>query len=152
MKKYYKFRYHLNAEHSLDNRKESAHTHTFSISLYIELEYSEEILLFSEFDYYMQEYLQQFNGKYLNELSIFQGEIPSIEGIGDYIYDDLSKRLRKGIQLIQLEICEMPLRIYIVSKKLLFYSFYKKEYEEQLNRIIEEKKEQMKQVEKKKRG
>ena len=65
-------------------------------------------------------FIDQYRGKYLNELPEFQGCENTLETIGDYFYEELRQRLEKnGMELYQLDISENPLCVYQVSDRLL---------------------------------
>jgi 6-pyruvoyl tetrahydropterin synthase-like protein len=117
--KAYKLSYYLNAQHSMDNRKDKAHTHTFFISLYIEDLSKKGFVNFAEIADIVNCYIDRFSGKYLNEIPPFQELSPTIENMGSIFYENLKTTLcEHEYDLIKLDICENPLRIYSISDRI----------------------------------
>ena len=88
---YYKCQYHFNASHSFDGNKEQAHSHTFTMILYIR-NHSGRDMDFKRLDRMIEIFLGRYEGMYLNELPCFAGNA-SIEAIGDYFYEQLKIKL-----------------------------------------------------------
>jgi 6-pyruvoyl tetrahydropterin synthase-like protein len=119
----YKFKYRLNAKHSFNGIVENIHPHTFEISLYIEQIQAKTIVAFSTIDKIVEQFLLDYQNQFLNELSPFNQLEPTIENMGDVFYEELKVILHKNqFNLLQLEISETPLRIYLVSDRLMFGS------------------------------
>ncbi|HHT88513.1 MAG TPA: hypothetical protein GX002_05850 [Clostridiales bacterium] len=117
--KVHKLHYYLNSRHSIDNSIENAHSHTFSVGLYIEDKNNEKFLNIKKVNKVVSKYLNQFRGVLLNHKPAFQDRIPTIEHIGDLFYEELRLILMEhNYNLIQLDICENPLQIYSVSDRL----------------------------------
>jgi 6-pyruvoyl tetrahydropterin synthase-like protein len=103
----------------MDNRKDHAHTHTFFISLYIEDLSNEGFVNFAEIADIVNCYIDQFSGQYLNEIPPFQELSPTIENMGSIFYENLKTTLLKHeYDLIKLDICENPLRVYSISDRI----------------------------------
>ncbi len=118
MQKYYKYQYHFNASHATDDTQEHAHMHSFTMELYVSKLQSEQILFF-DMDDVVNQYLERYHQKLLNELPPFKAMVPSLENMGDLFFEELYLILReKGIALHQLDICENPLRVYQVSTRV----------------------------------
>lgn len=117
--KIYKLSYYMNAQHSMDALKDTAHFHTFMISLFIENLDQTQLLSFSKMNQIMDTFLEKYSGNYLNELEEFRTLVPSIENIGEVFYEELKVILHKvQLDLIKLDISETPLRIYSISDRL----------------------------------
>lgn len=112
----YKNSYRINIEHNLDNAKGSRHGHTLEIILIIEHPAAAFFLSYPELDETVHHYLDEYDAKYLNEMKRFDSLPPTLENLGDILFEELNLLLRaKGLHLIALEISETPLRVYIVS-------------------------------------
>ncbi len=117
--KAYKLSYYLNATHSMDRDLNNAHGHTFTITLYIHDLSKKGFLDFSGINNMFHPYLDQLSGKYLNDLDIFQELLPTIENIASVVYETLKKiMMNEEYDLIQIDICENPLRVYSISDRL----------------------------------
>lgn len=115
----YKLSYYLNAQHSFDNHRSSIHSHTFHISLYLGNEKNGGQIYYPEVDGAVNAYLDQYSGRYLNETKPFDLLLPTIENLGAVFYESFKVILEQcGFDLIQLDICESPLRIYSISDRL----------------------------------
>lgn len=135
---YYKFKYYFSAEHSMSNSKDNMHPHTFTVVLYCELITREQFNLFHQVDQYLEKFFGTFTGENLNKLSYFKGEIPTVEVMGDCFYEDLKVKLRSlDMELIQLDICDNPLRIYSISDQILMCSAYQQNTARRLERLLE---------------
>lgn len=116
--KAYKLSYYLNAQHSMD-LKENAHGHTFCIGLYIEDLSKKGFLNFNQIEKIVNNRIGRFSGKYLNAEEPFTSLPPTIENMGSVFYEELKIILiEQGYDLIQLDICENPLRVYSISDRL----------------------------------
>ncbi|WP_310603451.1 6-carboxytetrahydropterin synthase [Anaerosporobacter sp.] len=137
---YYKFKYYFSAQHSMTKLKEDMHPHTFTVVLYIETYGNDNIELFSKVEEFLEEYFSRFTGEKLNDLSCFVREIPTIEAMGEYFYEEVKEKLQHvNLDLIQLEICENPLRIYSISDRIIHCSAHIQNSSRQLKRILEMK-------------
>lgn len=124
---YFKYEYHFNAFHSLDENPQGKHMHSFTIVLYIEAKQSDLFLPFYRVDEVVKGYLSQYEDRYLNEILLFQGKKVTIESMGDLFYEELRAELNAyGLHLLQLEISENPVRVYCISDHLLLATQYGK--------------------------
>lgn len=141
MLEYYIYKYYFNAGHSLGNDREKEHYHTFQVVLYVGMHDAGKQHLFWEMDKDVREYLNQYEGKCLNELEQFQGTGTNIEDIGEVFYDDLLKKMKeKGFRLYQLEISENPLCVYIVSNRIMLHTRSDRESRQGIENILNRKK------------
>lgn len=119
MQKYYKYQYRFNASHSFDNRQESAHMHSFTVTIYVSKYRQSEQIMFFDIDHVVNDYLKQFEQCYLNDVPAFTDIIPNIENMGDLFFEELKECLLQiGVGLYQLDIFENPLSIYQVSSRI----------------------------------
>lgn len=117
VEKGYKFKFYINAKHSVDfgEGQSSIHPHTWEIVLYIRVK-NDKMINFTKFESVLEEYFDQYEGKYLNEMERFKGEDPTMERIGLTLYEDIYLSVSKtSIYLEQLEISENPTRTYIIK-------------------------------------
>ena len=71
-------------------------------------------------DQQVRQYLERYEGSYLNELDEFIGTDASIETIGDIFYEALKVLLRGTVfSLYQLDISDNPLSVYQVADRIL---------------------------------
>lgn len=120
MFQYYRYKYYFNAGHSFHNERENAHTHTFTVGLYIGGVEKGRDIPFFEIDAIAKAYFTNFKGVYLNDMPEFAGKEPNIENMGDVFYEALRERLEEaGLSLYQLDISENPLCVYQISDRIL---------------------------------
>lgn len=149
MLKYYVCKYYLNAAHSFDHDAAHAHTHTFTISFWIQQPAKEEYFSFYDMDKIIVSYVEKFSGRYLNEEPEFVALNPTLENIGDVMFEAVEKRLAKeNVTLLQVEICENPLRVYSVSNKILLVSEHANNSGKNWEKLLSKKREIMMREEK----
>lgn len=137
---YYKFKYYFSAQHSMTKSDIDMHPHTFTIVLYIETYENYNIDLFSKVDSFLKDYFSRFSGEKLNNLTCFENVIPTVEVMGEYFYEEIKGKLQEiDLDLIQIDICDNPLRIYSISDRLLLCSAQGQNSSKQLGRILETK-------------
>lgn len=137
---YYKCQYHFNASHSFDGDKEQAHSHTFTMMLYIR-NHSGKDMDFKRLDRVIEIFLGRYEGLYLNELPCFAGDA-SIEAIGDYFYEQLKIHLSElDAELMQLDIGDTPLGVYQVCDRILLPTVNERRSRENLEAILSYKKQ-----------
>lgn len=126
MKDYYICRYNMNATHSFSGR-ENEHGHTFHISVYVEregyvrLENDTTDMDIDSIDRLVESFLNQYEGRYLNDMEPFSERGASIEDIGDYFFDRLAELIDKTeYELKKLDIAENPLFVYEVGSDTLY--------------------------------
>lgn len=126
MKDYYICRYNMNATHSFSGR-ENEHGHTFHISVYVEregyvrLENDTTDMEIDSIDRIVESFLNQYEGRYLNDMEPFSERGASIEDIGDYFFDRLAELIDKTeYELKKLDIAENPLFVYEVGSGTLY--------------------------------
>lgn len=119
----YKLKYRLNSKHSLTSVEKNIHPHTFEISIYIEQIQTKELVAFSTIDTIIEHFLLSYQKQYLNSIPPFDRLEPTIENMGNVFYEELKVILcKEQFNLLQLEISENPLRLYLISDRLMFGS------------------------------
>ena len=144
MKSYYKQSYFLYASHSMNNHIETSHYHSFHLTLYILKK--DDFLAFNVVDKIIKDYLKTYEDTYLNEVEPFNTIKPTIENMGDTFYEAIKALINKsGLDLIQLEIYETPVRIYAISDSILIPSEYGGDNKKNWDEILRKKQDMMKQ-------
>ncbi|MBE5884304.1 MAG: 6-pyruvoyl tetrahydrobiopterin synthase [Lachnospiraceae bacterium] len=113
----YKYKFYLNMNHSveMEGRMGEIHSHTWEISMGIALA-QEGFVRFSDIEKQVNEMLEVYQDKYLNEMPPFNMMNPTVENMCNYLYEKISEKLREsGWLLLIMEISETPSRVYQVS-------------------------------------
>lgn len=119
MKTYYRFKFYINARHSVtfNHKTSNIHPHTWEIAISFGSK-TTEIVNFSEFEEELDKYFANYEGKYLNELENFIGINPTMENIGKILYGDIKQLLaKKDLYFKSVEISENPTRTYIIEAR-----------------------------------
>jgi 6-pyruvoyl-tetrahydropterin synthase len=142
MKDYYICRYHLNASHSNDGSAQRAHFHTFLVEVCAGRRYNtDKDIDISEADRLIHNFLERYEGKFLNELEEFSGKNASLEDIGDCFFEILSKKFEDNpFEIYEFSISDNPLSGYRVSDRILLPIMNMDNSTENYNSIIEQKK------------
>ncbi len=140
MRCYYVSRYYMNASHSFYGNRETAHSHTFTVVLYIGKRKEQKESELEIVDCYAEELLSRLEGRYLNELPMFQNTNASIEDIGNYLYETLKVRFRTtNYSLYQLDIADNPLSVYRVADRILLPTLNMDNSKDNYDAIMEQK-------------
>ncbi|PJI09515.1 MULTISPECIES: 6-pyruvoyl-tetrahydropterin synthase-related protein [Clostridium] len=113
----YIYKFKLNASHSvlIDNVRGNVHSHTFIIIMHIKIA-SSDFVLYNDVEKVIIDYLKKYEEKELNKIEPFDEIEPTLENIGNFLFDEIQKILSaKSIELTKLEISETPARVYIVN-------------------------------------
>ena len=113
----YKYNFYLNASHSIyiDGNKGERHPHTWQISLYV-VNSKDTFMMFNEVEKLIEDYLGQYQEKYMNECAPFDTMNPTLENIAQYFMEELQKHLNPlNWVIFTMEISETPSRSYIIS-------------------------------------
>jgi 6-pyruvoyltetrahydropterin/6-carboxytetrahydropterin synthase len=71
---------------------------------------------FGEFEKKIEEYLERYQDKLMNDVAPFDVVIPTLENMSDIFAKDFSEEIREmGARLVRLEGKETPTRGYIVD-------------------------------------
>lgn len=117
MKTYYKFKFYINAKHSVNfgTGTSPIHPHTWETVIYLKVK-DTDFINFTNFENILEKYFEAYEGKYLNDLDAFKINNPTMEHIGRIFYDDLLALLKgENIILYRIEISENPTRTYIIE-------------------------------------
>tara|TARA_B100000965_G_C19228478_1_gene599057 strand:+ start:213 stop:572 length:360 start_codon:yes stop_codon:yes gene_type:complete len=117
VKTYYRFKFYINARHSVtfNGKSSNIHPHTWEVVVSFGSEISETIN-FSEFEGKLEEYFDHYEGMFLNELEAFASINPTMENIGKIFYSDIKELLDiENLYLKRIEISENPTRTYIIE-------------------------------------
>ena len=121
--RHYKYTHRLNIVHSLNqsNLLLGKHQHTIIIEmLFVPSENTQlEFHSYDEVQDMIEQYFKHYDGRFINEIPPFNNTLPTIEAIGELFYDDLIQQTENsGFYLKQLEISEIPSRIYTINEFL----------------------------------
>lgn len=117
----YCIKFNLYTYHSLiiDGNVGESHPHTFNISVNINYEES-TFLTFDQIEEIINGVLNKYQSKYLNEISPFDKIPPTLENIGDKLFEEINDVLtEQGLEVEKLSISENPTRAYFVDKESL---------------------------------
>ena len=118
MKTYYRFKFYLNARHSVtfNGKSSNVHPHTWEIVVIFGSKAS-DIVNFTAFENELEEEFLKYEGKYINEISSFQDINPTMENIAKVLYVNIKNLINsKGLYFNKLEISENPTRTYIIQE------------------------------------
>ncbi len=113
----YRFKFYLNASHSiyLKGILGEEHPHTWEITLdTVKLE--DNFIIFNDIEKNIEEYLQKFQDKYINNITPFNTLNPTLENICAYFKECFESLLMENKWLLlSIEISETPTRSYIID-------------------------------------
>lgn len=113
----YKFKFYLNANHYIiiNGKNGQTHPHTWEFVFYI-MKSEGEFVLFNKFEKAIEEYLEKFQGRVMNEIRPFDTVVPTLENISDYFCTEIRKIIMElGGELAVMESSETPTRSYIID-------------------------------------
>lgn len=119
MKTCYKFKFYLNAKHSVtfNGKASNIHPHTWEVAVLFSSEHSDTVN-FTMFENELKKYFLNYEGKYLNGQEYFKDVNPTMENIGKVLYNDVKKLVNdKNLYFKMLEISENPTRTYIIEEE-----------------------------------
>ena len=117
----------------IDGMEGQLHPHTWEFTFLVIKEKS-DFMQFHVFEQAIEEYLDKYQGKVLNEVEPFDTIVPTLENVTDYFSEDIRKILKEnGGELVSLESSETPTRSYIIN--------YEKErdFRDKIARITDDK-------------
>ncbi|KQC86148.1 MULTISPECIES: 6-carboxytetrahydropterin synthase [Clostridia] len=137
----YKFKFYLNANHYIiiNGKNGQTHPHTWEFVFYI-MKSEGEFVLFNKFEKAIEEYLEKFQGRVMNEIPPFDTMVPTLENISDYFCDEIRSIITKlGGELAFMESSETPTRSYIIDLRdgLDFKENMSKLTEKQVDEVME---------------
>lgn len=142
VRNYYICKYHFNASHSFGETRESVHSHTFTVILYVGKRRGKEEADINEVDVLVERFLNRYTGSYLNDFPEFGGEDVSIERIGTMFYEELKVAFRRTtFSLYQLDVSENPLSVYQVGDRILLPILNMENSKSNYDAILKQKKQ-----------
>lgn len=113
----YRIKAYLNARHFIyiNGNQGSVHPHTWEFILYMRFP-NNEFIEFTDFEKAINNYLEKFQNKVINNIEPFDTIIPTLENITDSLSSDFFNIITdmNGL-LIKIEASETPTRTYIVN-------------------------------------
>ena len=113
----YRFKFYLNMNHYIiiNGAEGQLHPHTWEFTFLVIKEKS-DFVQFNVFERLIEDYLETYQGKILNEMDPFQTIVPTLENVTDCFSEDIRKILKEhGGELISTESSETPTRSYIIN-------------------------------------
>jgi 6-pyruvoyltetrahydropterin/6-carboxytetrahydropterin synthase len=113
----YKFKFYLNASHSIfiNGDSGSRHTHTWEISIHL-LKMRDEFVKFSLIESHIESLLDEYQDQYINDVEPFNTINPTLENICTYFKDRIRELVNcEGWILLLIEISETPTRSYVFN-------------------------------------
>lgn len=137
----YKFKFYLNASHSIiiNGRQGEVHPHTWEFVLEI-LVPRDEFLEFRIYEEAVERFFNQFQNRTINEVEPFDAVVPTLENMLDYFGGKLRSIIQKrGGALMQIEGSETPTRSYVISytRDSEYLSSVEQYSEDSLSRILD---------------
>ena len=115
--KQYKFKFYLNARHAIyrDCVMGQVHPHTWEITLNV-IKGRDEFVEFYVLERKVEEFMETFQDRLLNEIKPFDVRNPTLENCCEYFKDRLVEILNKeGWIFLMMEMSETPARSYVIS-------------------------------------
>lgn len=113
----YRFKFYLNARHGIyENGVLGAiHPHTWEIAINV-VKGRDEIEKFHHIEHRVEEFLEKYQDRVLNEVEPFDMVNPTLENIAEYFKAELTKILnRNGWIFLMMEVSESPSMSYVTS-------------------------------------
>ncbi|MFA6309074.1 MAG: 6-pyruvoyl-tetrahydropterin synthase-related protein [Clostridia bacterium] len=129
LNKEYRFRFFLNARHTVNLNKEDIqiHPHTWEIVLTVR-NYQGDYFNYRKIESEIKHQLITYENKLLNNIPPFNRIVPIMENIAETLNRDLISRLFKvGGTLVKFEISENPRRTYILNNAISEFEFQKED-------------------------
>ncbi len=113
----YKFKFYLNASHSIYINGElgSRHTHTWEISIHL-LKMRDDFVKFTSIESQIEALLNVYQDKFINDVEPFNTLNPTLEHMCTYFKDRIRELVNnEGWILLLIEIGETPTRSYVIN-------------------------------------
>ncbi len=119
--KEYRFRFYLNARHTVNSNNENNQIHPHTWEIVFTIRKSEgDYFNYRKIEKEIRKQIAEYEGKYLNEIPPFDGIVPIMENIADLINSKLIDKLFVfGGNLVKTEISENPKRTYILRNTFI---------------------------------
>ena len=95
----YRFKFYLNAIHSIDINKKRGqeHPHTWEIVIYT-LQLSDQFIMFTEIEKKIEDFLSRFQDKNLNLMEPFNSINPTLENISNVVDDNILSSVLSSVE------------------------------------------------------
>lgn len=113
----YRFKFYLNASHSIliNGKQGQVHPHTWELTLNI-LVAKKGFVAFNVLEKELEAFINKYQDRTLNDIEPFNTVIPTLENITEYFGSEIRLIARNtGGELRQIEASETPTRSYIVG-------------------------------------
>jgi 6-pyruvoyltetrahydropterin/6-carboxytetrahydropterin synthase len=113
----YKFKFYLNTRHAVYRKGvlSEAHPHTWELTIYV-MKSREETVKFQELEKQVEQFLEPYQDKTLNEVAPFDVVNPTLENCCEYFREQLTPILnRDGWIFLMLELAGSSNMSYVVS-------------------------------------
>lgn len=113
----YKYRFYLNANHSIiiEEKMGDIHPHTWEMTIDV-IKIIDGFVEFGVIEKEVEQILRPYQDQYINEITPFDDVNPTLENLAEFFNKKIDSRLReKGWLLTKLEVAETPSRIYIID-------------------------------------
>ena len=117
MHRQYRYKIYLNANHSIKigQKQGEIHPHTWEISMDM-IEINELFTEFTNVEKVLENIIEPYQDKYINDLPPFNRLNPTLENITEYFKDLFEKELvNLGYILVSIEVSETPTRAFIIN-------------------------------------
>ena len=118
--KQYKFKYYLNMNHYIiiNGKPGEIHPHTWEIMISV-ISDQDKMMPFISIERKLDEIMEQYQDKLLNECEPFNTIVPTVENAANYFFRFIQDNIiRDGWILMMLELSESPTRSYIINALL----------------------------------
>lgn len=115
--KQYKFKFYLNMNHyiKLGGKQGEVHPHTWEIMLSV-LSDNAEMTLFANIEKKIDQIMDRYQDKLLNECEPFDKIVPTVENAAKYFFRLIQDEIiQDGWIVLMLELSETPTRSYIIN-------------------------------------
>lgn len=113
----YKFKFYLNASHAIliNGSLGERHPHTWEITIQV-LKEREEFVEFGKLEKKIEDWMKNYQDRFLNEVAPFDKINPTMENCCDYFKEALKQILSDaGWILLMIEMSETPTRSYVIN-------------------------------------
>lgn len=113
----YKFKFYLNMNHYIiiDDKPGAVHPHTWEIVLSV-ISAQDDMTPFANIERKMDEIMEQYQDKLLNDCKPFDSVVPTVENAAKYFFRLIQDNIiQEGWILMMLEVSETPTRSYIIN-------------------------------------
>lgn len=113
----YKFKFYLNMNHYIiiDDKPGEVHPHTWEIIISV-ISAQNDMTPFANIERKMDEIMEKYQDKLLNECKPFDSVVPTVENAAKYFFRLIQDNIiQEGWILMMLEVSETPTRSYIIN-------------------------------------